>query len=79
MKVGDRVKLTGQLVNPDSNWLPVEHGMEAGLEGEIVFLNFNGPERYHQIHVNWDNGRSLALFPKDPFVVLAGNEDAQAV
>jgi hypothetical protein len=80
MKVGDRVKLTSQLVNPESNWLPVEHGMEAGLEGEIVLLNLNGPDkRYHQIHVKWDNGRGLALFPSDPFVVLTGNEDAQAV
>ena len=70
MKVGDRVRLTGQLVNPDSKLMPVETGMEPGLEGTVVHVT-NHSEG--QIKVNWDNGRSIGLFPTDPFVVITGD------
>ena len=70
MKVGDRVRLTGKLVNSDSTWMPVETGMEPGLEGTITHLIPDGDERWHQIGVRWDNGRGLGLFPGDPFVVV---------
>jgi hypothetical protein len=69
MNVGDRVKLMGPLVNPDSKSMPIEKGMNAGLEGTIVHIT----EHSHglgQIKVNWDNGRSLGLFPSDPFIVI---------
>lgn len=69
-RVGGRVRLTGQLVNPDSTWLPVEEGMTEGLEGTIVHVMLDGPREYHQIQVNWDNGRSLGLVPSDPFILL---------
>jgi len=72
MKIGDRVRLTGKLVNPDSNWMPVEDGMEPGLEGTIFHLMLEGPPEYHQISVKWDNGRGLGLFPSDPFEVIQG-------
>lgn len=69
MKVGDRVRLTGKLLNPGSDWMP-EEDLQPGLGGEIVHLMLEGPEEWHQISVRWDNGRSLGLFPKDPFIVI---------
>jgi hypothetical protein len=71
MNIGDRVRLTGPLVNPDSKSMPVEKGMDAGLEGTIVHLTRqNENDTVSHIKVNWDNGRSLGLFPSDPFVVI---------
>lgn len=70
-KVGQRVKLTAAMTNPDSNWMPVEKGMPAGLEGTITYVGMDGPKEWHQLGVNWDNGRTLSLLPgKDSFVVL---------
>lgn len=69
MKIGDRVTLTGPLVNPENKFMPSEKGMDAGLEGTIFHLNLEGPEEFHQISVKWDNGRTLGLFPSDPFIV----------
>jgi hypothetical protein len=69
MKIGDRVKLTGHLVNPGSEWMPVEKDMEPGLEGTIVNI-YEHKLGFGQIKVNWDNGRGLGLFPTDPFIVL---------
>lgn len=69
--VGKRIKLLGAMVNPDSTWMPVEEGMAKDLEGTIVHMNFDGPPEYHQISVNWDNGRTLAILPySDSFIVL---------
>ena len=71
-KVGQRVKLTAPMVNENSTWMPVEHGMPAGLEGTINWVSLDGPREWHQIGVRWDNGRSLNLIPdKDSFVVLS--------
>jgi len=77
MQVGDRVRLTGQLVNPDSTWMPVETGMEPGLEGTVIHVTTHSEGLLvwaspGQIKVNWDNGRTIGLFPTDPFVVIAG-------
>lgn len=72
MKVGDRVRLTGQLVNPDSKLMPVETGMDPGLEGTVVHVTTHS-EGLGQIKVNWDNGSSIGLFPTDPFVVITGD------
>jgi hypothetical protein len=70
-EVGQRVRLTGRMVNPGSSWMPVEEGMPVGLEGTIRHVNMDGPREWHQISVSWDNGRSLALIPgKDSFVVI---------
>jgi hypothetical protein len=62
-RIGQRVRLVAPLVNEDSDWMPVEEGMPAGLEGTIVYLNLNGPEDMQQIGVRWDNGRTLNLLP----------------
>ncbi len=77
MKVGDRVRLTGRLVNPGSKWMPVEEGMEPGLEGEICYLCLDGPRDWHSIGVRWDNGRGLNLLPDDPFFVVPAKEEVQ--
>lgn len=75
--VGRRIKLTAPMTNPDSKWKPVEDGMPAGLEGTIVLVNFDGPRDWHQIHVKWDNGRSLALMPYvDSYALLPEPEGA---
>jgi hypothetical protein len=69
--VGKRIKLLGPMVNKNSAKIPVEEGMLKDLEGTIVHINFNGPPEYHQISVNWDNGRTLAILPYvDEFIVL---------
>ena len=36
-----------------------EKGMPSGLKGEVRFVDDAG-----QIHVAWENGRSLALLPE---------------
>lgn len=71
IQVGSRVRLTGPLMNPDSEWKPIEDGMPVGLEGTVVHVNLDGPREWHQISVAWDNNRRLALMPySDPFVIL---------
>ena len=69
--VGKRIKLLGAMVNKNSAKIPVEEGMPKDLEGTIVHMNLNGPREYHQISVDWDNGRKLAILPYvDEFIVL---------
>lgn len=78
--VGRRIRLTAPMTNPDSKWMPVEQDMPAGLEGTIVLVNFDGPKDWHQIHVKWDNGRSLALLPGvDAYTLLPEPEGAAHV
>jgi len=73
-KVGQRIRLTAPMVNPDSNWKPVEDGMPEGLEGTVVHVNFDGPRDWHQISVKWDNGRSLGIMPySDRYTVFDAN------
>ena len=70
-RVGQRVKLTAPMVNPNSTWMPVEEGMPAGLEGTITIVAMDGPWEWRQLGVKWDNGRSLGLLPgKDSFTVI---------
>ena len=47
---GTRIKL----INMDDPWHPVE----PGTEGTVQFVDDIG-----QIHMKWDNGRTLALVP----------------
>lgn len=71
VQVGDRVRLTGPMVNNNSDWMPVEKDMPVGLTGTVRHVNFEGPPEWHQISVSWDNGRSLALMPyTDQFEVF---------
>lgn len=75
--IGRRIRLTAPMTNPDSKWMPVEEGMPAGLEGTVILVNFDGPREWHQIHVKWDNGRSLALMPYvDSYALLPEPEGA---
>jgi hypothetical protein len=68
---GQRIRLLGPMTNDGSPWMPVERGMNPGLEGTVVGSCFAGPERLHQIYVRWDNGRSLNVMPYvDRYVLL---------
>lgn len=70
--VGDRVRLLSCMRNPDSNWMPVEEGMPAGLEGTVTYVSLDCPAEWRQIGVNWDNGRTLKLLPGvDQFEVIS--------
>ena len=70
-RVGQRVKLTAPMVNPNSKWMPVEDGMPVGLEGIITYVSLEGPRELHSIGVKWENGRSLGLIPcKDSFTII---------
>ena len=75
--VGQRVRLLSPMRNENSTWMPVEEGMPAGLEGTITYVSMDGPREWHQLGVQWDNGRTLGLIPgKDSFVVIATKEPA---
>lgn len=54
VKVGDRIRLTKQL---DQENLPI------GLMGTVTHVN-EGNHHLH-IHMNWDNGSTLALLETD--------------
>lgn len=55
---GTRIKL----INMDDPWHPVE----PGTEGTVHFVDDIG-----QIHMKWDNGRTLALVPgQDEFEII---------
>lgn len=48
-----------------------ENGMDSGLQGTVRMIDDAG-----QIHMNWDNGRSLALVPgEDLFHVVREKEE----
>jgi hypothetical protein len=54
---GKRIRLTEDMNDPQP--------IKAGEEGTIKFTDGIG-----QIHVSWDNGRSLAVIPnEDKFVI----------
>jgi hypothetical protein len=73
--VGDRIRLTAPMINPDSKRLPVEPDMPVGLEGTVVYLSLDGPAEWRQIGVQWDNGRTLSILPgTDKFVVFSSQE-----
>ena len=58
VEVGDRVKLISMEDDPDP--------IEEGTEGTVIHI-----DDLPQIHVDWDNGRILAIIPgKDRFVKI---------
>lgn len=67
--VGDRVRLTGRMVNQDSDWMP-EESLEVGSEGTVTWVSPDGPVENRQVGVMWDCGRSLALLPHDKFELV---------
>lgn len=67
---GSRIRLTGKMVNPDSKWMP-EEDIPVGTEGTVTWVNLEGPIKYQQIGVKWDNGRGLSILPYiDKFEVI---------
>ena len=59
-KAGTKVRL---------NYMLGEPHMPTGLLGTVQFVDDIG-----QIHVNWDNGSTLALSPDDDFTVITYDE-----
>ena len=58
-RLGDRVRITGHIDDPDP--LPL------GSEGFVDFVNTG---IYAQVGIKLDNGRRLMLLPDDPFEVV---------
>jgi len=58
--IGTRIKL---------NYMSDDYGVESGTLGTVDFVDDEG-----QIHMNWDNGRTLALIPNlDNFEIVEKN------
>lgn len=74
-KKGDRIRLTSMTNDP----APIEPGAIGTV---IAVASFDrGPNAWNQIHVEWDNGRTLMLVvPPDEFEVLAslGSEQGES-
>jgi hypothetical protein len=68
-KVGDRIRLTAPLRNPDSEAVPVE-SIPVGTEGTVDWVGAWTDELTRQISVKWENGSGLILLPGDRFEVL---------
>lgn len=62
MKEGSRIRLKSKMKNPDSQKMP-EEDIPVNTEGTVVWVNCEGPVEYHQVRVNWDNGRTLSILP----------------
>lgn len=62
VRVGDRVKVTGIMRDDPAP-------MEIGAEGTVEYVLPGTPGIGPQISVKWDNGRTLFLLGKDPFIV----------
>ena len=59
---GTRIKL---------NYMSDDYGVESGTFGTVDFVDDEG-----QIHMNWDNGRTLALIPNlDNFEIVEKAKD----
>lgn len=70
-KIGKRIKLISKMVNKGSLMVP-EENLPVGMEGTITHVNFSGNDFFHQIMVNWDNGRILAVLPyEDEYEILS--------
>lgn len=74
--VGKRIKLLGTMLNPDSNWMPMED-IPVGAEGTISFVSIHNSD-YDLIGVHWDCGRTLSILPyKDHYEIFNGSPVAQ--
>ena len=70
--VGKRIRLLSTMKNENSSWL-LEEDVPVGTEGTIVYTSILGSKDYDQIGVNWDNGRSLNIFPySDHYEIFDG-------
>jgi hypothetical protein len=65
--IGDRVRITGPMNDPDP--LPV------GAEGTVDWVNTWRSIYTEQIGIECDNGRSLILLGSDSFAVIARASD----
>jgi hypothetical protein len=68
-KKGDRVRLVFMPNDPD----PIKPG-ETGTVTEVVDLRW-GQDKQTQVHVSWDNGRSLScICPPDHLEIITADE-----
>ncbi len=66
-RIGDRIRLLAMGDDPD----PIAPGQTGTVVG--VFTVGHGQDRWHQIDVSWDNGRTLMLAsPPDRFETISG-------
>ena len=61
-QIGDRVRITGELNDPDP--LPI------GTEGTVSWLGQWISDLTKQVGVLWDNGSRLIMLPHDPYIVI---------
>ena len=61
-QVGDRVRVTGIMNDPDP--------LTVGEEGTVNWMGAWTSELTKQIGVKWDSGRTLGLLENDPFEIL---------
>lgn len=60
---GDRIKLISMKNDPNP--------IKVGMTGTVTNVNTDGSREFHQIHVEWDDGRTLRLLPyEDEFELL---------
>ena len=68
-RIGDRIRLLSMSDDP--------HPIAPGQTGTVVgVLSFGeGEQRWHQIDVSWDDGRTLMLVsPPDQFEIISAGE-----
>lgn len=61
--LGDRVRVTGPMDDPDP--------MPVGSEGTVDWVGQWTSHYTRQIGVKWDNGRTLLLLAEDPFEIVS--------
>lgn len=67
VKQGDRIVMTGVMDDPD----PIPVGTEGTVThvNELPGIGLHEPD-WAQIHVDWDNGRTLIVLDTDSFAVV---------
>lgn len=62
VKIGDRVRITGVMQDPNP--------IGIGVEGTVRYVGGWANEWTRQIGVTWDDGSTLMLLEDDPFTVV---------
>jgi hypothetical protein len=77
--IGKRIRLLSTMKNESYSTIP-EEDIPVGTEGTIVHVSIHGSKHYDQIGVNWDNGRSLNVFPySDHYEIFDGERVSSTI